>query len=153
MNALELRKPPAALFLVAMAGMWLAAKFVPVLAVEIPGRRFFVMLLFCLGGIVAVPAIAAFRSARTTVDPRRPDEASRLVVRGVYRFSRNPMYLGLLSLLGAWAFYLSNLLAFGGLALFVLAINRLQIKPEEAAMEARFGDEFRAYRESVRRWI
>ena len=153
MNALELRIPPAAQFLIAMAGMWLLAKFAPALAVEIPGRRFFVVLLFCLGGIVAVPAIAAFRSAGTTVDPRRPDEAARLVVRGVYRFSRNPMYLGLLLLLVTWAIYLSNLLAFAGLPLFVLAMNRLQIRPEEAAMEAQFGDEFRAYRESVRRWI
>ena len=63
------------------------------------------------------------------------------------------MYLGLLLLLIAWAIYLSNLLAFGGLAVFVLSINRLQIEPEEAAMEAQFGDEFRVYRESVRRWI
>jgi len=153
MNALELRIPPAAQFLIAMAGMWLLAKFAPALAVEIPGRRFFVVLLFCLGGIVAVPAIAAFRSAGTTVDPRRPDEAARLVVRGVYRFSRNPMYLGLLLLLVTWAIYLSNLLAFAGLPLFVLAMNRLQIRPEEAAMEAQFGDEFRAYRGSVRRWL
>ena len=153
MNALELKIPPAAQFLIAMAGMWLLAKFVPALSVDIPGRKPLIVLLFCLGGIVAVPAIAAFRSAGTTVDPRRPDEASRLVVRGVYRISRNPMYLGLLSLLGAWAFYLSNLLAFAGLPLFVLAMNRLQIRPEEVAMAAQFGDEYRRYREAVRRWI
>lgn len=153
MNAIELKIPPAAQFLVAMAGMWLLAKYVPALAVEIPGRKVFVVLLFCLGGIVAVPAIVAFRSAGTTVDPRRPDKASRLVVRGVYRYSRNPMYLGLLCLLGAWAIYLSNLLAFAVLPLFVLAMNRLQIRPEEAAMAAQFGDEYRAYKDSVRRWI
>jgi protein-S-isoprenylcysteine O-methyltransferase Ste14 len=63
------------------------------------------------------------------------------------------MYLGLLFLLIAWAFYLSNLVAFAGVPLFVLAMNRLQIQPEEAAMEAKFGDEFRRYRESVRRWL
>lgn len=153
MNAIELKIPPAAQFLVAMAGMWLLAKYVPALAVEIPGRKVFVVLLFCLGGIVAVPAIVAFRSAGTTVDPRRPDKASRLVVRGVYRYSRNPMYLGLLCLLGAWAIYLSNLLTFAVLPLFVLAMNRLQIRPEEAAMAAQFGDEYRAYKDSVRRWI
>lgn len=153
MNAIELKIPPAAQFLIVMAGMWLLARYVPALSVDIPGRRGFVVLLFCLGGIVAVPAIAAFRSAGTTVDPRRPDEVSRLVVRGVYRFSRNPMYLGLLCLLGAWGFYLSNLLAFAGLPLFVLAMNRLQIQAEEAAMLAQFGDEYREYRESVRRWI
>ena len=153
MNAIELRVPPVAQFLILMAGMWLLARYVPALSVDIPGRKLFVVLLFCLGGIVAVPAIAAFRSAGTTVDPRRPEEASRLVVRGVYRYSRNPMYLGLLSLLGAWAFYLSNLAAFAGLPLFVLAMNRLQIRPEEAAMQAQFGDDYRMYCQEVRRWI
>ena len=63
------------------------------------------------------------------------------------------MYLGVLLLLIAWGVYLSNLLGFACLPLFVLGMNRLQIMPEEAAMEAQFGDEFRAYRESVRRWI
>ncbi len=153
MKAIELKIPPVAQFLVAMAGMWLLAKYVPALAVEIPGRKVFVASLFCLGGIVAVPAVAAFRSAGTTVDPRDPEKATRLVARGVYRYSRNPMYLGLLFLLGAWAFYLSNLLAFAGLPLFVLVMNRLQIEPEEAAMLAQFGDEYRAYKVSVRRWI
>ena len=153
MQAIELKIPPAAQFLVAMAGMWLLARYAPALSVEIPGRKAFVIVLFCLGGIVAVPAIAAFRSAGTTVDPRDPGKATRLVVSGIYRYSRNPMYLGLLCLLGAWAFYLSSLLAFACLPLFVLAMNRLQIQPEEAAMLAQFGDEYRVYTESVRRWI
>jgi protein-S-isoprenylcysteine O-methyltransferase Ste14 len=152
-NVIELKLPPVVQFLVVMAGMWLLAKYVPALSVDIPGRKLLVVALGCLGGVVAVPAIAAFRSAGTTVDPRRPAEASRLVVRGVYRYSRNPMYLGLLCLLGAWAFFLSNLLAFVGLPLFVLAMNRLQIRPEEAAMLAQFGDEYRRYCEKVRRWI
>ena len=153
MKALELKIPPAAQFLLFVIGMWVAAKYVPSLAVDIPFRRALVVLFFCLSAFVAIPAIAAFRSAGTTVDPRYPDKASRLVVRGVFRYSRNPMYLGLLFLLIAWAVYLSNLVAFAGLPLFVLTMNRLQILPEEAAMEAEFGDEFRTYRESVRRWI
>jgi protein-S-isoprenylcysteine O-methyltransferase Ste14 len=153
MKAIELKIPPAAQFLIVMAGMWLLAKYAPALAVEIPGRKFFVVLLFCLSGIVAVPAIVAFRSSGTTVDPRDPEKATRLVAHGVYRISRNPMYLGLLLLLGAWGIYLSNLLAFAGLPLFVLAMNCLQIRPEEAAMAAQFGDEYRLYREEVRRWI
>lgn len=63
------------------------------------------------------------------------------------------MYLGLLFLLLAWAIYLANPLGFVALPLFVLCMNRLQIRPEEAAMEAHFGDEYRDYRKSVRRWL
>jgi len=153
MKALELKVPPVAQFLAFMAVMWLFAKYLPALSFEIPARRILVVLFFCLGGIVAVPAVAAFRSSGTTVDPRDPEKASRLVVRGIYRYSRNPMYLGLLLLLLAWAVYLSNPLGFAALPLFVLCMNRLQIRPEEAAMEAQFGDEYRDYRRSVRRWI
>ena len=153
MKALETKAPPVAQFLVVAAGMWLIAKYVPALSADMPGRKILVVLFFCLSALVAIPAIAGFRSAGTTVDPRYPDKASRLVVGGVYRYSRNPMYLGLLLLLIAWAVYLSNLLALAGLPAFVLGMNRLQIRPEEEAMAARFGDEYRAYRESVRRWI
>jgi protein-S-isoprenylcysteine O-methyltransferase Ste14 len=153
MNALELKIPPAAQFLAVAAGMWLIAEYVPSLDFALPARKWLGAVFFCLGGIVAMPAITAFRTAGTTVDPRYPEKASRLVVSGIYRYSRNPMYLGLLCLLIAWAFFLSNLLGFACLPLFVLSMNRLQITLEEKAMEAQFGDEYRAYRESVRRWI
>ena len=153
MKALELKIPPVAQFLVLAALMWLFAKHLPALSVEIPVRRILAVLFFCLGGIVAVPAVATFRSSGTTVDPRSPEKVTRLVVSGVYRYSRNPMYLGLLFLLIAWALYLSNLLGFVLLPAFVVCMNRLQIRLEEEVMERRFGDEFRAYRESVRRWI
>jgi protein-S-isoprenylcysteine O-methyltransferase Ste14 len=153
MNALELKIPPAAQFLAVAAAMWLVAKYVPSLDFAVPARKPLVVVFFCLGGIVAMPAISSFRNAGTTVDPRVPEKASRLVVSGIYRYSRNPMYLGLLLLLIAWAFYLSNLLGFACLPVFVLSMNRLQIRLEEKAMEKQFGAEYHAYRESVRRWI
>ena len=153
MKALELKIPPVVQFLVVFALMWLLAKYLPALSAGIPARRILVVLFFCLGGIVAVPAVAAFRSSGTTVDPRSPEKATQLVVSGVYRYSRNPMYLGLLCLLIAWATYLSNLLAFAWIPLFIGMMNHLQIQPEEEAMEKQFGQKYRDYRKSVRRWI
>jgi protein-S-isoprenylcysteine O-methyltransferase Ste14 len=153
MKALELKIPPAVQFLAVAAGMWLIARFAPPLSADIPGRKLFVALFFCLSAVVALPAIKAFRTAGTTVDPRYPDKASRLVISGIYRYTRNPMYLGLLLLLIAWAFFLSNLLGFACLPVFVLGMNRLQIQVEEQAMEAQFGDEYLAYQQRVRRWI
>jgi protein-S-isoprenylcysteine O-methyltransferase Ste14 len=153
MKALELKIPPAAQFLAVAAAMWLLAKYLPALDVGIPARKLLVVGFFCASAAVAIPAIAAFRSAGTTVDPRDPGKASRLVIAGIYRYSRNPMYLGLLCLLIAWAIYLANLAGFACLPVFVLGMNRLQIQLEEEAMEAQFGDEYRAYRQKVRRWI
>jgi protein-S-isoprenylcysteine O-methyltransferase Ste14 len=72
---------------------------------------------------------------------------------GIYRFTRNPMYLGMLLVLTAGAVYLGNLAAFAVLPLFVLSMNRLQIRPEERFMREKFGDAYRDYAARVRRWI
>ena len=153
MKALKLKIPPVAQFIAVALGMWLIAKFAPALSIDIPARRVLVVLFTGLGGLIAIPAVATFLARGTTIEPRRPEEASRLVTTGVFRYSRNPMYLGLLVLLIAWALYLSNAAGFVALPLFVLSMNYLQIHPEEQAMEAQFGEEYHDYRKSVRRWI
>jgi len=87
------------------------------------------------------------------VNPLKPDSASALVVAGIYRWTRNPMYLGMATVLAAWGLYLANIGALAGVALFVAYMNRFQIAPEERALEARFGADFAAYRGRVRRWL
>lgn len=82
-----------------------------------------------------------------------PAAATSLVVRGIYRYSRNPMYLGLLVVLLALALYLAKLSAFAMPPVFVLYLTALQIKPEEAALRERFGPEFDDYTARVRRWL
>lgn len=153
MNALELKIPPAVVVLVAGVAMWLASVLVPALAFEFPWRRALGAILAGAGVLLGGAGVAAFRCAGTTVHPQHPEKASAMVTSGVYRYSRNPMYLGLLLLLAAWAVHLANLLAFVFLPLFVAWMNRFQIVPEERALAARFGASFDAYRRSVRRWI
>lgn len=123
----------------------------PALAFPIPP-----VLAFPVAAVgVSLDAIALlhFFRRRTTVNPLKPASATALVTGGIYRFSRNPMYLGLATLLLAWAVYLGNLAALAGVALFVLYMNRFQIAPEERALEERFGAEYIAYRTRVRRWV
>jgi protein-S-isoprenylcysteine O-methyltransferase Ste14 len=98
-------------------------------------------------------ALISFRRARTTVDPTRPCRASALVVSGIYRVTRNPMYVGLLLLLLAWMVWLSSLWLIAGPLLFILYMNRFQIAAEERALSALFPDEYAAYRRRVRRWL
>jgi protein-S-isoprenylcysteine O-methyltransferase Ste14 len=97
--------------------------------------------------------MVAFRRARTTISPVKASAASSLVTTGVYRFTRNPMYLGLLLTLLAWAAFLFNPVALLFVPIFVLYINRFQIKPEERTLSALFGGEYGAYQERVRRWL
>ena len=82
-----------------------------------------------------------------------PQKASALVTSGVYRITRNPMYLGMLLVLAGWAVWLGNAAALIGLPLFVGVLNLLQIAPEERVLRGRFGDAFTRYAARVRRWI
>ena len=149
---LDARVPPLVVVILAAGLMWAIASFAPALAVPIPMRGLLASLAAAAGFGVAVAGVAAFRRQRTTVDPREPSKASALVTSGIYRVSRNPMYLGFLLALLAWAIALANLAAFAVLPLFVAYLDAFQIGPEERALAARFPD-FADYRRSVRRWI
>jgi len=103
------------------------------------------------GIILDVNAIRTLARARTTVMPHRASSA--LVTEGPYRFSRNPIYLGnTLALVGlALVFDVPWFLLTAPLA--AIAVDRLAIRREEAHLEARFGEDWRAYAARVRRWI
>lgn len=153
MSSLELKIPPLAQVAVFAALMWLAARAVPALAFGFPGQLAAALLLAGAGALVAAAGVLAFRRAHTTVDPRDPAKSTELVATGIYRASRNPMYLGFLLALAGWGIFLGNVLALAALPLFVAAMNRLQIAPEERALRARFGESFTRYERSVRRWL
>jgi protein-S-isoprenylcysteine O-methyltransferase Ste14 len=153
MTALELKIPPVALVAAFAVTMWFVATRIPSLAIDLPWR---VPVAACLAGaglVTSLAGVLVFHRARTTTNPTRPGAASVMVTSGIYRCSRNPMYLGFLLALVGWAAFLSHTLAFAGPPLFVACMNRFQILPEERALAAKFGPQFVAYRRSVRRWL
>ena len=111
------------------------------------------ILIAISGFALATISMLEFRRASTTIDPFHPEEASSLVDSGVFRFSRNPMYVGLLLVLIGWSVWLGSYYNLVVLAMFVSYITAFQIKPEEAAMKSLFGEEYDQYRSKVRRWI
>jgi len=106
-----------------------------------------------LAFVAPYAAIHQFGHAGTTVSPHQPEAASVLVTRGVYAWTRNPMYLGLTTALTGWAVSLGGLSAFTGPLLFAPLIVRVQILPEERALRARFGREYEDYCARVNRWL
>ena len=111
------------------------------------------LFLLILGLIIFISAVRSFREQKTTVNPLKPKQASSLVTSGIFRFSRNPMYLGMLIILLSISFKF-NLL--GGIIislLFFIFITKFQIYPEEEAMNELFGDKFTQYSNTTRRWI
>jgi protein-S-isoprenylcysteine O-methyltransferase Ste14 len=153
MHVLELKVPPVALVFLVAALMWLVSWAMPAFEFEFPSGDVLAVSVAVAGAIISGLGIVSFRQARTTVNPMKPDSASSLVVSGIYRLTRNPMYLGFLSVLFAWAIFLSNALAFVFLPVFVLYMNRFQIKPEEKALRTLFGPQFVMYAARVRRWL
>ena len=111
------------------------------------------LALIGLAFALMFPALRAFAVARTTINPVRVTTATALVTGGVYRFSRNPMYLAMALILCAWALWLGSWLVWLGPLVFALWIDRMQIAPEEQALHGLFPAEFAAYRARVRRWI
>ncbi len=153
MRSLELRVPPPVVAFTAALLMWAATRAAPALRVDVPGRETLAVALAVVGAFIAVAGVLEFRRARTTVNPLNPDATSALVVTGVYRLSRNPMYLGLAIVLLAGAVYLSHALALLGPVAFVAYIHRFQILPEERALRALFPGDFNEYARRVRRWL
>ncbi len=94
-----------------------------------------------------------FYKNKANIHPIHLEKSKVFVVSGIYRFSRNPMYLSLAGLLVAWAVYLQNAVSFLGVFLFIYFITQWQIKPEEYWLEKKFGESYLAYKKKVRRWI
>lgn len=152
-SGLEARIPPVLLTLLFASFMWLLSLFTPAVPFPDLPKSVAVILTAGAGLVVGVAGVVSFRRARTTVNPLTPEACSSLVVAGVFRLTRNPMYLGLLLALLAWALFLANLYTLILLAGWVAYMNRFQIRPEERALEAAFGEDFLNYKKRVRRWL
>jgi len=122
---------------------------------EIPSQiSLAVAILFAVLAVVFLsPALVQFYKHKTTVNPYTPYKTSTLVTTGVYRFSRNPMYVGMAMALASWAFYLANSLCFILVGLFTVYITHFQIRFEEMALIEQFQEEFEQYAKRVRRWL
>ena len=133
--------------------MWLSSSLGLPVVVPFGVRVGAALALVVIGLSISISGMVSFRRAKTTINPSKPSAASSLVTSGVYRYTRNPMYLGLSITLMGWAVFLSNPLALLAVPPFVLYVNRLQINPEERVLSSLFGAEYAAYTEKVRRWL
>ncbi|MBW4459163.1 MAG: isoprenylcysteine carboxylmethyltransferase family protein [Nodosilinea sp. WJT8-NPBG4] len=151
--SLELKVPPIAVvivFAVVMAGV---AKLLPGLSFGFTGRLEMAISLALAGVSIILAGILAFRQHRTTVNPFKPETATAIVTTGVYRFTRNPMYVGFVLILAGWAAFLVNLGAVLVWPICVVYLTQFQIKPEERTLLEKFGRPFTDYMARVRRWV
>jgi protein-S-isoprenylcysteine O-methyltransferase Ste14 len=153
MPSLELKIPPPVVALLIAVAMWGIAFLAPVVEVPTLFRVCIAVAIALAGAAFSFSGIMSFRRAHTTVNPMKPQAASSLVSSGIYRVTRNPMYVGLLFVLVAWAAFLSTAWSLLGPLAFFLYIGRFQITPEERVLLELFGAEYSGYKAKVRRWL
>ncbi|HQR08398.1 MAG TPA: isoprenylcysteine carboxylmethyltransferase family protein [Gemmatales bacterium] len=153
MRFLELKVPPPLVALLVGVAMWGLARFPHHWEMDLVARYLLSAVFVAIGLIFAASGFIGFRKAKTTIDPMHPGKTSSLVTSGIYRYTRNPMYVGLWFLLLAWAFFLQSPWAFLGTLLFVVWVNYLQIIPEERILSKMFGEAYTQYQSRVRRWL
>ena len=129
MPSLELKIPPPAVALVAGLAMWWVSRYGVLEGVPPRWRIGAALALAGIGAAFDVAGIIAFGRAKTTVNPMKPEKSAALVCSGVYRITRNPMYVGMVFILLAWAVYLTSPWALFGPLVFAAYITRFQIKP------------------------
>lgn len=152
-NGLALKLPPLALVVIMAALMWVASTATPIFDFALPAKRLWAVSLALIGFGTCLAGVASFRRAKTTVNPVKPDLTSSLVVSGIYKYTRNPMYLGFALILLGWGALLSSLTALALVPAFVVYIDRFQIRPEEHVLTSLFPREYPGYQARVRRWI
>ncbi|MGY5452365.1 methyltransferase family protein [Agarivorans sp. MS3-6] len=155
LTRMQLLIPPPVWLMMAMGlayvFSWLNHHFIAIYFPQwLISLRWAIVTLAC--GIASISVFGFFK-ARTTINPHHPERSKHLLVDGIYRFSRNPMYLSLVMLLLAWCLHLQAILSLFSIAWFVYAINQYQIKPEEVALREHFGEAYQQYCGKVRRWL
>ncbi|WP_314203984.1 isoprenylcysteine carboxylmethyltransferase family protein [Capnocytophaga bilenii] len=151
MKNLELKLPPAAVWIICALIMWGITRLLPFLA--LPRMPLVAIAVAGIGIGIAFAGVWSFHKARTTINPLIPSQATHFVSKGVYQLSRNPMYVGLACCLIAWAIWLTYLLAWIGIPLFIVYMTHFQIIPEERVLKLKFGKEYENYCLKVHRWL
>ena len=150
---MKLLIPPPILALMSAILMLIISKYFNKANFSLNQHNQFALFFLIVALIIILISIAKFIKIKTTISPLKPNKTSILVDSGIYKHTRNPMYLGLLLILFSLFLYLKNFLSFLVLPLFVIYITKNQILPEEKVLENLFGDQYKKYKNKVRRWI
>ncbi|MFK5912883.1 MAG: isoprenylcysteine carboxylmethyltransferase family protein [Woeseiaceae bacterium] len=153
MKALETKIPPPIIALAFATLIWWMASYLPKIEIEFMPKVVIVSLLMAIGAFFDFSGLLKFFKAKTTINPMKPHASSALVNTGIYKITRNPMYVGLVFILSGWCIYLNCPAAMIGVAGFIFYIHAFQILPEERILITLFGEEYIEYQSRVRRWL
>ena len=148
---METKIPPPLVTLIFGLSIYFSRELFP--TIEIKYSFYVGIFLLLLGFLILISAVRLFRIDQTTVNPLSPKQATKLVTEGIFKFSRNPMYLGMACVLASLAMFFNIIGGIVCIALFCAYITKFQIVPEEKAMLDLFSEDFNQYKQTTRRWI
>ena len=150
---LQQKVPPPVYAISIALLMWLLNRHLPIAEVIPPPWNKIGLGIILIAASFDVWSLFLFLKKRTTPNPMKPENTTGIVSTGLYQYSRNPMYLGLLIILFGFGLWLGSLSPFLMLPVFYWVITEMQIKPEESMLEQKFGKEYLDYKNRVRRWL
>ena len=147
----KLKIPPPILVIVLITSIYFSSDKLD--SISIPHRTLFSILILFTGILVIINPVVKFIKSKTTVNPVEFKNVEKLVTSGIFKYSRNPMYLGMIMIIISTAVYYLNFYSLLTPFIFYFWINRFQIKREEVFLEEKFGQEYLSYKTKTRRWI
>ena len=146
-----LKIPPPLLVLILVVSNYFSSKKIDLIL--LPNQDITSIIIFLIGMLILINPIFKFIKSKTTIDPIKFKKVNKLITSGIYRYSRNPMYLGLLILVTSTSIFYLNIFSITTPVFFYYWINRFQIKREEIFLTKKFGKEYLLYKTKTRRWI
>ena len=146
-----LKIPPPLLVLILVISNYFSSKKIDLIL--LPNQDITSIIIFLIGMLILINPIFKFIKSKTTIDPIKFKKVNKLITSGIYRYSRNPMYLGLLILVTSTSIFYLNIFSITTPFFFYYWINRFQIKREEIFLTEKFGKEYLLYKTKTRRWI
>ena len=143
--------PPPILVLILVSSNYFSSKKIDL--IHLPNQDLISIIIFLIGVLILINPIFKFIKSKTTIDPIKFKKVNKLIISGIYKYSRNPMYLGLLMIVISTSIFYLNIFSITTPFLFYCWINRFQIKREEIFLAEKFGKEYMSYKTKTRRWI
>ena len=146
-----LKIPPPLLVLILVISNYFSSKKIDLIL--LPNQDITSIIIFLIGMLILINPIFKFIKSKTTIDPIKFKKVNKLITSGIYKYSRNPMYLGLLMIIISTSIFYLNIFSISTPFFFYFWINRFQIKREEIFLTEKFGKEYLLYMTKTRRWI
>ena len=143
--------PPPILVLILITSNYFSQNRLEIIYLPYKNSTSFLILL--VGSLILINTVFKFIKSKTTVNPVKFKKVNKLVTSGIYKYSRNPMYLGMILIIISTSIFYLNYFSVVTPFIFYFWINRFQIKREEIFLKEKFGEEYLSYMSKTRRWI